>query len=940
MKTNRKAKYMADGGVLKETPEQMMARMNAKYGLGGAGTSPTQPKPADKQQPPAQPQRPTPAQREGLADAIGRRNEELKKAANYAEGGIIPVDIGRGLVQAIAQPLAEDWRQGNQAIKAMRDQYPTADAIAGIHPGVAAAQVANDVMAGDVGADTAGNVAQMIPIVRQANILTKGSVAIPGMGRVAVNMPATIKKNTAITAAQTLGQPANAYARGGIMPVMGIGSGTSDSIPVVVAGQRVNLSNGEGAAILPARTMKNKAAVHAIEEIIEATNGKPPVQNDDEGAEGMACGGIAGKRRMFAGGILGQQNESSISGVRRIGNSFTQTDAGPSSDSAPAATAPATSPLPQLGASLQPAAQSPTTGVVRSGNSFSAAPAVPAVAGQMSTSAVPATQAPAVAPVAPVAQPVAPQQSAAGKDAYGNSTALTQQYQRELDALRAPAKAFVDGGVKSKDELKRKMTDYVVPTPAPTAQEVYAPVNRAAGGIAGAFNSLPEGGVIKRAVAEGESVPTAIGRAIVEGGGMPNNGLFGPPDAKPPASMQVAQPSPAAPVPASPASVPAVAPQPLSQAPVTPVPQQAAFSNEGRLSAIRSVATGIGDTGNASLNPQTGIMAFTDKTFDPTKQKFEPGAGAITNPKTGKTMVLTGADQSAGAAQPAGALAAGRDAYGNSTAITQQLKGELAAVQADNDQAYTKQSAGLRKGIADSQDYYKRVQGEADRFNRFVNESSAAAIARDLASGGGTARTNAGKIAALHELQSGNVAAQSGQTARDLAATSGANQLAVVGAQGENQLANTTLSGQNQLAVEDLRQSGPEKTLRATKLQGEVEDANAQRAARQGLMSAIDAGNPTATEKAWRRGIAAGIVNPEKPTPYRFHTDPMGNGVRVNEATGATDVLDRATNTWKPVSATEPAPREPANRKTGQTYQTPNGPMIWRGTGWEPVQAR
>lgn len=818
MKTNRKAKCMADGGVLKETPEQMLARMNAKYGLGGSGQQQApQPAPAPTPAPAPAPQPSTQGGLMGKAtEAIGRRNDELRQVSRYA--------------------------------------------------------------------------------------------------------------------------------RGGIMPVIGAGTGTSDSVPAVVAGQDVRLSNGEGAAILPARTMKNKAAVRAIEEIIEATNGKPPVQNDDEEAEGMACGGIAGKRRMFAGGILGQQNETSISGVRRIGNSFTQTDAGPSSDSPPAATAPATSLLPQPGASLPPPVQSPTTGVVRSGSSFSAAPAVPAVDGQTSTSVAPAAQVSAVSPVAPVAQPIAPQQPSAGKDAYGNSTALTQQYQRELDALRAPAKALASGGVIDPDEPKRKMTDYVVPTAAPTAQEVYAPVNRAAGGIAGAFSSLPEGGVIKRAVAEGQSVPTAIGRAIVDGGGMPNNGLFGPPDAKPPASMQVAQPSPAAPVPASPASVPAVAPQPLSQAPVIQAPQQASYSNAGRVSAIRSAATGIGDTGNASVNPQTGIMAFTDKTFDPTKQKFEPGTGAITNPKTGKTMVLTGADQSAGAAPAAGALAAGRDAYGNSTAITQQLKGELAAAQADNDQAYARQSAGLRRGIADSQDYYKRVQGEADRFNRFVNESSAAAIARDLASGGGTARTNAGKIAALHELQSGNVAAQSGQTARELAAVHGANQLATVEAQGSNQLANTALSGQNQLAVEDLRQSGPEKALRATKLQGEVEDANAQRAARQGLLSAIDAGNPTATEKAWRRGIAAGIVNPEKqektPTPYRFHTDPMGNGVRVNEATGATDVLDRTTNTWKPVVATEPAPREPANRKTGQTYQTPNGPMIWRGTGWEPVQAR
>jgi hypothetical protein len=26
-----------------------------------------------------------------------------------------------------------------------------------------------------------------------------------------------------------------------------------------------------------------------------------------------------------------------------------------------------------------------------------------------------------------------------------------------------------------------------------------------------------------------------------------------------------------------------------------------------------------------------------------------------------------------------------------------------------------------------------------------------------------------------------------------------------------------------------------------------------------------------------------------------------------------------------------------SERKVGQTYQTPRGPMIWRGSGWEPA---
>ena len=36
----KQARCMADGGVIRETPEQMLARMNAKYGLGDAGNLP------------------------------------------------------------------------------------------------------------------------------------------------------------------------------------------------------------------------------------------------------------------------------------------------------------------------------------------------------------------------------------------------------------------------------------------------------------------------------------------------------------------------------------------------------------------------------------------------------------------------------------------------------------------------------------------------------------------------------------------------------------------------------------------------------------------------------------------------------------------------------------------------------------------------------------
>ena len=294
-----------------------------------------------------------------------------EEGGGYAEGGIIPVNIGRGIAQAIAQPIMEDWRQANQVVKNIRNQYPVTDSIAGIHPAISAAQVANDVMSGDVGGDTALNLAQSVPILKgisgAAKALNKQSGATINGVKYIVDMPNTVRKNTAITVGQTLGPPANAYSRGGIMPVVGAGTGTSDSVPVVVAGQDVRLSNGEGAAILPARTMRNPAAVQAVEGIIEATNGKPPVR---------------GERGLAYGGILGQQNQTGISGVWRTGNSFTQTDSGPSirTPSIAAMPYPAAQPV-----SAQPVpTQTTTTNIVRNGNSFSAAP--PSLSSQALTS--------------------------------------------------------------------------------------------------------------------------------------------------------------------------------------------------------------------------------------------------------------------------------------------------------------------------------------------------------------------------------------------------------------------------------------------------------------------------------------------------------------------------------------------------------------------------
>lgn len=694
----KRVRCMADGGIV-ETPEQMMARMNAKYGLGGAGTSPTPPKPADKQQqPPAQPQRPTPAPREGLADAIGRRNEELKKAANYA--------------------------------------------------------------------------------------------------------------------------------RGGIMPVMGIGSGTSDSIPVVVAGQRVNLSNGEGAAILPAKTMKNKAAVNAIEGIIEATNGKPTVGSDGEG-EGMACGGVAGKRKMALGGVIDPEEEKQRQAAAPTAQEVYAPAYRAVSDGITGALTGGTA----QSANPAPTAQDVYSGVSASGlidaltpgrGTAPAAATTPTVTATTPQAAAPTVNAAptAVARPSPVAPAAAPQVSA------------------------PPAVRSLWAGTDTRDER--------------TGLEQEQARVAASQGLSDQIRAL--------------NGPSLLTSALVGDG-----------------------------------KKPAAAAAPIAQSDVTKI-DNAMPANAPTPGP--NIAGTTGNAGDAKFNPDSGTLSFTQPGFDPTKQQFAPGTGAITDPKTGRTIMITG-DQGAqptGASRAAaGVMAGGVDAYGNSTARTDQMKAELAQLQASGSQ-----TDGPRVSMLQS---LPAEQAARDRFSNFVRQADADRLAHDLGTGGGNAATNAGKIAALNAMRQGIADELGRKTQVDVAGIQGTNQAAIESQRGKNQLDNTRMAGQNQLAntdlagqnalsVESARQSSPEKALSAVKTQGEIEDARVQREARNGVIAAIKTGDPVKINEAWRMGVAAGVTKSEKPNnEYALTPLPTGGYVRTNKETGEMVQVD-ANGKATPVQTT------------------------------------
>lgn len=85
-----------------------------------------------------------------------------------------------------------------------------------------------------------------------------------------------------------------------------------------------------------------------------------------------------------------------------------------------------------------------------------------------------------------------------------------------------------------------------------------------------------------------------------------------------------------------------------------------------------------------------------------------------------------------------------------------------------------------------------------------------------------------------------------------------------------------------------------------------AKDSETVRNARQGLMAAIESGDPKAIEKAKSAAVAAGIKFDKPNNEYVTATDSMGmNITRTNKDTGAVDVIDGKSGK---VKASIPAP--------------------------------
>lgn len=222
----------------------------------------------------------------------------------------------------------------------------------------------------------------------------------------------------------------------------------------------------------------------------------------------------------------------------------------------------------------------------------------------------------------------------------------------------------------------------------------------------------------------------------------------------------------------------------------------------------------------------------------------------------------------------------GVDAFGNSTAITQYYQGKLDTARqesADRQAEWDKQFAGKPS-------YAQQQQADADSFTRFVNESATARLAHDLGTGGGDAKSNAGKIAALNAMQHRDAAARGDATARAgqmLTADTARGQQAVL-SKGQLLQHNTAMA---QILGSPLHQQG--QILDAAIKSGQVSQAKAMQDIQSQLIAAGKAGD---TEKQGQLAVLLRQLAGKDAQEGKLIS--VGGGQEIDPATGMLRTLE------------------------------------------------
>ncbi len=146
----------------------------------------------------------------------------------------------------------------------------------------------------------------------------------------------------------------------------------------------------------------------------------------------------------------------------------------------------------------------------------------------------------------------------------------------------------------------------------------------------------------------------------------------------------------------------------------------------------------------------------------------------------------------------------------------------------------------------------------------------------------------------------------------------------------------------------DSARLGAKTAIENAKTQGEIDDKKMLLDARAGLNAALASGDPRKIEQAKMSAIAAGIKFDSKPeVTSDYKPDGMGMGGTAVQRTsdgslittriGANGKVGAPVKIAAPGATMEAAP-SPDKREIGKVYQTPKGPLVWRGDGWEAAR--
>lgn len=272
-----RAMCMADGGtVQKESPEQLMARIAGKYKIASADT-PQAPQPAPQAEQ-------SPAQRtagQGIVALLKGRGRQVDRAAGYAVGGTLP-NFGDDSKSGLNARLAAMQASNGGADGSATAQFNTPEQNTAMNSLMGQTQPAAQ------GLTTQPAVSQQSPTTFQQDLDARQERMTGLSGRLK-SMENAARSGLDISSPFGTNVPKN-FAQGGIVArafqFKGKGGPTDDEIPVKVAGQNINVSNGEKAVVLPAKTAQNPQAVSAIEDIIEQSNGRPTNRQGNNFAAG------------------------------------------------------------------------------------------------------------------------------------------------------------------------------------------------------------------------------------------------------------------------------------------------------------------------------------------------------------------------------------------------------------------------------------------------------------------------------------------------------------------------------------------------------------------------------------------------------------------------------------------------------------------------------